>query len=117
MKTQEFAALGEAQGYSGSVKLGQLWALTGISFVAAAAKSLQSCPTLCDPIDGSPPGSPSVLQWLMVGPREWVWALPVLLAELWSGESHLPVQETRVRPLGWENPLEEEITTSSGILA
>ena len=26
--------------------------------VAAAAKSIQSCPTLCDPIDGSPPGSP-----------------------------------------------------------
>ena len=26
--------------------------------VAAAAKLLQSCPTLCDPIDGSPPGSP-----------------------------------------------------------
>ena len=25
---------------------------------ADAAKSLQSCPTLCDPIDGSPPGSP-----------------------------------------------------------
>ena len=25
---------------------------------AAAAKSLQSCPTLCDRIDGSPPGSP-----------------------------------------------------------
>ena len=25
---------------------------------AAAAKSLQSCTTLCDPIDGSPPGSP-----------------------------------------------------------
>ena len=25
---------------------------------AAAVKSLQSCPTLCDPIDGSPPGSP-----------------------------------------------------------
>ena len=29
-------------------------------FSAAAAKSLQSCPTLCDPIDGSPPGSPSL---------------------------------------------------------
>ena len=28
--------------------------------VAAAAKSLQSCPTLCDPRDGSPPGSPSL---------------------------------------------------------
>ena len=31
---------------------------------AAAAKSLQSCPTLCDPIDGSPPGYsiPGILQ-------------------------------------------------------
>ena len=28
------------------------------SAAAAAAKSLQSCPTLCDPIDGGPPGSP-----------------------------------------------------------
>ena len=27
---------------------------------AAAAKSLQPCPTLCNPIDGSPPGSPSL---------------------------------------------------------
>ena len=27
---------------------------------APAAKSLQSCPTLCDPINGSPPGSPSL---------------------------------------------------------
>ena len=30
----------------------------GVVNCAAAAKSLQSCPTLCDPIDGSPPGSP-----------------------------------------------------------
>ena len=29
-----------------------------IAAAAAAAKSLQSCPTLCDPIDSSPPGSP-----------------------------------------------------------
>ena len=28
------------------------------SAAAATTKSLQSCPTLCDPIDGSPPGSP-----------------------------------------------------------
>ena len=28
-----------------------------LAFAAAAAKSLQSCPTLCDPVDGSPPGS------------------------------------------------------------
>jgi len=31
-----------------------------INNTAAAAKSLQSCPTLCDPIDGSPPGFPSL---------------------------------------------------------
>ena len=29
-----------------------------MNHTAAAAKSLQSCATLCDPIDGSPPGSP-----------------------------------------------------------
>ena len=40
---------------------------------AAAAKSLQSCPTLCDPIDGSPAGSPvpgilqaRVLEWVAI---------------------------------------------------
>ena len=32
----------------------------GGAAAAAAAKSLQLCPTLCDPIDGSPPGSPSL---------------------------------------------------------
>ena len=48
-----------------------------ITMAAAAAESLQSCPTLCDPIDGSPPGSPVpgilqartlewVLQWLLL---------------------------------------------------
>ena len=31
-----------------------------VSAAAATAKSLQSCPTLCDPIEGSPPGSPSL---------------------------------------------------------
>ena len=34
------------------------WKLTLPRVTAAAAVSLQSCPTLCDPIDGSPPGSP-----------------------------------------------------------
>ena len=38
---------------------------------AAAAKSLQSCPTLCDPIDGSPPGSP-VSGILQARTLEWV---------------------------------------------
>ena len=38
---------------------------------AAAAKSLQSYPTLCDPIDGSPPGSP-VPAILQARTLEWV---------------------------------------------
>ena len=40
---------------------------------AAAAKSLQSCPTLCNPIDGNPPGSPvpgipqaRTLEWVAI---------------------------------------------------
>ena len=43
------------------------WALSA----AAAAKSLQSCPTLCNPIDGSPPGS-SVPGILQARKLEWV---------------------------------------------
>jgi len=38
---------------------------------AAAAKSLQSCPTLCDPIDGGPPGSP-IPGILQARTLEWV---------------------------------------------
>ena len=38
---------------------------------AVAAKSLQSCPTLCNPIDGSPSGSP-VLGILQARTLEWV---------------------------------------------
>ena len=43
----------------------------------SAAKSLQSCPTLCDPIDGSPPGSP------VPGIRQ---AKPCILINLLSGD-------------------------------
>ena len=45
--------------------------LSLLSAAAAAAKSLQSCPTPCDPIDGSPPGSPisGILQARIL---EWV---------------------------------------------
>ena len=38
---------------------------------AAAVKSLQSCPTVCDPIDGRPPGSP-VPGILQARTLEWV---------------------------------------------
>ena len=46
-------------------------AATEKSAAAAAAKSLQSCPTLCDPIDSSPPGSP-VPGILKARTLEWV---------------------------------------------
>ena len=42
-----------------------------LAAAAAAAKSLQSCPTLCDPIDGSPSGSP-VPGILQARTLEWV---------------------------------------------
>ena len=42
-----------------------------VAAAAAAAKSLQSCPTLCDPIDGSLPGSP-VPGILQARTLEWV---------------------------------------------
>ena len=53
--------------------------------VPAAAKSLQLCPTLCDPIDGSPPGSPvpgilqaRTLEWVAISfPNAWKWKVKV----------------------------------------
>ena len=54
---------------------------------AAAAKSLQSCPTLCDPIDGSPPGSSAsgilkarTLEWVAISfSNAWKWKVKVKL--------------------------------------
>ena len=45
------------------------WNSTQFCVAAAAAKSLQLCPALCDPIDGSPPGSPipGILQATSIG--------------------------------------------------
>ena len=59
-----------------------------LSYAATAAKSLQSCPTLCDPIDGSPPGSlvPRILQAKTL---EWV-------AISFSRGSFRPRNRTRV---------------------
>ena len=42
-----------------------------VAHAAAAAKALQMCPTLCDPIDRSPPGSP-ISGILQAGTLEWV---------------------------------------------
>ena len=60
------------------------WTIKKIA-AAAAAKSLQSCPTLCDPIDGSPPGSavPGILQarsleWVAISfSNAWKWKVKV----------------------------------------
>ena len=62
-----------------------LWPLLSFPKCTAAAKSLQSCPTLCDPIDGSPPGStvPGILQtrtleWVAISfSNAWKWKVKV----------------------------------------
>ena len=73
--------------------------------VAAAAKSLQSCPTLCDPTDGSPPGSPvpgilqaRTLEWVASSfSNAWKWKNKVkllshvrLLATPWTAAHQAP---------------------------
>ena len=61
-----------------------LWIASSQGFSAAAtAKSLQSCPTLCHPIDGSPPGSPlpGILQARTL---EWVGFLCFGINDIWG---------------------------------
>ena len=73
-----------------------LWAFSSYretaAAAAAAAKSLQLCPTLCDPIDGSPPGSaiPGILQartleWAAISfSNAWKWKVKVKsLSRVW----------------------------------
>ena len=72
---------------------------------AAAAKSLQSCPTLCDPIDGSPRGSPvpgilqaRTLEWVAISfSNAWKWKAKVkslsrvqLLGTPWTAAYQVP---------------------------
>ena len=72
---------------------------------AAVAKSLQSCPTLCDPIDGSPPSSPvpgilqaRSLEWVAISfSNAWKWKVKVkllslvrLLATPWTAAHQAP---------------------------
>ena len=65
---------------------------TDLTSSHAAAKSLQSCPTLCDPIDGSPPGSPvpgilqaRALEWVAISfSNAWKWQMKVKsLSRVW----------------------------------
>ena len=72
---------------------------------ATAAKSLQSCPTLCDPSDGSPPGSPvpgilqaRTLEWVAISfSHAWKWKNKMkslsrvrLLATPWTAAHQAP---------------------------
>ena len=66
------------------VEVSQKAMLLGNRISAAAAKSLQSCPTLCDPVDGGPPGSP-VPGTLHTRTLEWV-AISFSNAWKWKGE-------------------------------
>ena len=75
------------------------------SAAAAAAKSLQSCPTLCHPIDGSRPGSPvpgifqaRTLEWVAISfSNAWKWKVKakslsrvLLLATPWTAAYQAP---------------------------
>ena len=77
-----------------------------INLAAAVAKSLQSCPTLCDPIDGSPPGSPipgiyqarTLEQVAISFSNAWKWKVKVkslsrvrLLATPWTAAHQAPL--------------------------
>ena len=70
-------------------------------FLNSIAKSHQSCPTLCDPIDGSPPGSPipgilqaRTLEWVAISfSSAWKWKVKVksLLATPWTAAYQAPL--------------------------
>ena len=83
---------------------------------AAAAKSLQSCPTLCDPIDSSPPGStvPGILQartleWVAISfSSAWKWKVKVkslscvwLFATPWTAAYQAPLSMGLSRQEYW----------------
>ena len=83
---------------------------------AAAAKSLQLCPTLCDPIDGSPPGSPipgilqaRTLEWVAISfSNAWKWKVRVKslshvwpLATPWSAAYQAPPSKGFSRQECW----------------
>ena len=82
----------------------------------AAAKSLQSCPTLCDPIDGSPPGSPvpgilqaRTLEWVAISfSNAWKWKVKVkslsrvlLLVTPWTAAHKAPPSKWFSRQEYW----------------
>ena len=87
---------------------------------AAAAKSLQSCSTLCDPLDGSPPGSPipgilqaRTLEWVAISfSNAWKWKVKVkslsrvrLVATPWTAAYQAPLSMGFSRQEYWSGVL------------
>ena len=85
------------------------WTELNWGSAAAVAKSLQSCPTLCNPIDGSPPGSPIpeilqawTLEWVAISlSNAWKWKVKVkspshvwLLVTPWTSYIHFLSSQT-----------------------
>ena len=105
--------------------------LTCKFYAAAAAKSLQLCPTLCDPIDGSPPGPavPGILQartleWVAISfSNAWKWKVKVkslsrvrLSATSWTAAHQAPPSMGSSRQEYWSGvPLPSPKTCSRAI--
>ena len=90
--------------------------LVGFIIVIVAAKLLQSCPTLCNPIDGSPQGSPvpgilqaRTLEWVAISSSNaWKWKVKVkslscvrLLATPWTAAYQAPPSMGFSRQESW----------------
>ena len=105
--------------------------LTAAVAAAAAAKPLQSCLTLCDPIDGSQPGSPipgilqaRILEWVAISfSNAWKWKVKVkslshvwLLATPWTGAYQAPPSMGFSRQEYWSGvPLPSPLLTESSV--
>ena len=102
----------------GIARVGHDWAteLNWLGYAAAAAKSLQSCRTLCSPIDGSPPVSPvpgilqaRTLEWVAISfSNAWKWKVKVkslsrvwLFATLWTAAYQAPLSIGYSRQEDW----------------
>ena len=97
--------------------------------IAAAAKLLQSCPTLCDPIDGSPPGCPipgtlqaRTLEWVAISfSNAWKWKVKVkslsrvwLLVTPWTAAHQAPLSMGFSRQEYWSGvPLPSPFDTDT----
>jgi len=93
--------------YALSFSLSCMWSPAAVT---AAAKSLQSCPTLCDPIDGSPPGSPipgilqaKTLEWVAISfSNAWKWKVKVkLFSRVWLFETPWTTAHQAPLPMGF----------------